>query len=240
MRRRKTRVTQTLVESFSHMDLQHQYEALYREALDLKTKGRLVDAEAVEAKAAELLSELRSRADQNPEDPETATFLLFLAERDWAILGDHPEVQTKIERAISIRENRSGNHDAAVAEALAKLSEFHFIAGRWGEAEPLYRRAIAIYQSLDQKQTLLYSKCEGGLAQCLVGLGRFKEADSHFREAIEVAEAQKEDKRALYFLYIYRAEGLEKLGDSAEAEALRAKAAALLHKNNPGALGFQV
>jgi tetratricopeptide (TPR) repeat protein len=222
------------------MDLQHRHEALYQEALGLKTAGRLQEAEAVEAKAAQLFSELKSRMEENPDSLEAADFLLFLAEREWPILGDHPDVQSKIERALAIRRNHFGPSDAAVADAIAKLAEFHFLAGRWGHAEPYYRRAIALYEKQGQTQNVSYARCEGGLAQTLASLGRTAEADPHFIQAIALAETQKEDKRIRYFLYIYRAEGLEKLGRGAEAAALRLQANALLPKNNPGEQGFRV
>ena len=222
------------------MDLRRRYEALYQEALALKTAGHAGEAEAIELQAAALFQDLERYAGEHPNDLQTADYLLFLAERQWAIEGEDPDVSAHIERALSIRERALGPTDPAVAEALAKRAELHFLAGRWGEAEPLYRRAITIYDQSAPAPPALLAQCQGGLAQCLSWLGRAGEADPHFIPAIAFHAGPEGDKRILYFLLIYRAQGLETLGRREEAQALRDQAEALLPKNNPGEQGFQV
>jgi tetratricopeptide (TPR) repeat protein len=220
------------------MDLHRQVEQLYQQALALKTKGRLPEADRVESEAASLLESLKQQVRENPDAPETAGTLLFLAEREWAIQGDNASVQAMIEQAIRIRESRLGPEDPTLAEALGALAEFHFLAGRWGEAEPLYRRAVVLCEKGPTPQ--VYAKCCAGLAQTLAHLGQAPEADPFFARAIELYRDSEKDKRRLYFLYIYRAEGMEKAGRGPEAETLRTAAQNLLPRNNPGESGFHV
>src|SRR5258708_5918420 len=114
------------------MDLHQELDAFYQEALRLKTKGKTAEAQAVEAKAAEFLDRLKNYTQQHPDDDQTSTYLLFLAEREWSIVGDDEKVQTLIQQALANRESRLGAMDPAVAEALTHLAEFHFLAGRFG------------------------------------------------------------------------------------------------------------
>jgi tetratricopeptide (TPR) repeat protein len=220
------------------VDLQQKIEQLYQEALGLRTKGRLQEADRVEAETAKLLENLKEQVQQNPAAPETAGALLFLAEREWSIRGDEVSIQSMIEQAIRIREKSLGAENPTVAEPLCALAEFHFLAGRWGEAEPLYRRAVKLCEK-DQKQSV-YAKCCAGLAQTLAYLGREAEADPYFAKAIELCQGSEKDKRVLYFLYIYRAQGLDKAGRGPEAEASRSAALKLLPSANPGEQGFHV
>ncbi len=118
---------------------------------------------------------------------------------------------------------------ALTAQALAQLAEFHYLAGRFGEAESLYRRALSI-----QAVPRAYE----GLAQTLAALGRAEEADHFFERAIEQSGTDEQGKRSLYFLLKTPADGLEKLHRTDEAQVHRQKAAALLPKNNPGELGY--
>lgn len=196
------------------------------------------EAALVEAEAADLQENLKRQIQDQPETLETTDILLFLAEREWSIRGDDPSIQAMIEQAIRIREDRLGPEAPVVAEALGALAEFHFLAGRWGEAEPLYRKATALCEN--EKNSPVYAKCCGGLAQTLTHLGRPAEADPYFAKAIELCGDSDSEKRVLYFLYIYRAEGLDKAGRGSEAEAMRAAAQKLLPRNNPGELGFHV
>jgi len=222
------------------VDLERRYQELYDETVRLKSTGRVQETETLENEAAGLLEEARGRAEKDACDPETAATLLFLAEREWLIHGDNRDVQSKLERALAIQESCFGAQDPRTADAITKLAEFHFLSGRWGEAASRYREALAIYEGRRITGTPLYAQCRGGLAQALAALGRPQEADPHFAAAISVSEGREEHKRALYFLYVYRAEGLEILGRQAESEDLRRKAAGLLPRNNPGEQGFHV
>jgi len=209
------------------MDFQRELETLYAKAVELRTQGLAAESELLEAKAAGLLETLRARVRSHPDDPETAPVLLYLAEREWAVLGDQVSVQSMFEQAVSLSRTTYG-----ASLALAKLAEFHYLAGRFGEAEPLYRQAVEKDPS--------HAKALEGLAQTLAFLGRAAEADPYFVRAIERVKDDDVGKRSLYFLLISRAEGLEKLGRQPEASVLRQKALGLLHKNNPGEFGFQV
>ena len=157
------------------MQFQAELDGLYKKALELKTQGmqtvRLPTC--LELKAAGILQKtFKNKAEQNPEDPATAAILLYLAEREWAILGDHEQVLSRIERALALREKSLGARHALTAEALAQLAEFHFLSGRFGEAEPLYQRALSFMQSMEKTQILSVPKAFEGLAHTLSALGR--------------------------------------------------------------------
>ena len=214
------------------MDFRRELETLYQRALEQKAQGHQAQAEDLEKKAAALLASLKIRAEQKPEDVSTADVLLYLAEREWAILGDHENVLAKINRALAIREKQYGPEHAQIAAAITQLAEFHFLAGRFGQAEPLYRRAVSIPSPS--------GKALEGLAHTLAALGRPQEAEPFFGRAIEAAGQDADGKRALYFLLVQRAEGLDLLHRTSEAAALRLKAVKLLPQNNPGEQGFHV
>src|SRR4051794_23845924 len=126
------------------MSYQEEIASLYKQAQELRIQGHPAESEILESKAAGILQEIRTRVERAPGDRSTATDLLYLAERDWAILGDHETVLGKIQRAIALREKQLGKEHPLTAEAIAKLAECHYLAGRFGEAETLYRRSVAI------------------------------------------------------------------------------------------------
>jgi len=220
------------------VSLRQQLDALYQQSLNLRSQGLLPEADRLEAEAADLLKSLKRQVEEHPQAPETADALLFLAEREWALHGDDLSIQAMIEEAIHIRESVVGSKGSEMAEALRVLAEFHFLAGRWGEAEPLYRRAIGFSEK--DARSPIFAKTFAGLAQSLAHLGRLSEADPYFEKAIGLCGRSEDEKRVLYFLLIYRAEGLDKMGRGSEAEALRASAQKLLPRNNPGEQGFHV
>jgi tetratricopeptide (TPR) repeat protein len=220
------------------MDVQGELETLHQKSLELRALGRQAEADMVEQKAAGILQGLKDRAEQKPDDPSTAAILLYLAEREWAILGDHEQVLLRLEQALALREKSGGPNHLMTAEALAKLAEFHFLAGRFGKAEPLYRRALSIYSIQNAPGDAVEAQALAGLAQTLEALGRAEEADGYFEKAIERAPTNEQGRRSLYFLMNARAAGLEKLNRGSEAEAHRQKAAGLLPKANPGESGY--
>src|SRR5258708_6076411 len=220
------------------MDFKRELDALYRQATEHKSSGRVEEAEALEAKAAGILQELQEKAEKDPQSAETAAILLFFADREWSILGDHEKVQARLERAVALLENKLGPDHNLIAQALAKLAEFHFLASRFGEAEPLYRRAVRLYEAYPTSEDPVFAKALEGFAQTLAALGRLEEADGYFAKAIARAGTDGQGKRSLYFMYMSRADGLEKLHKTEEAQVHRQKAANLLPKNNPGESGF--
>jgi len=222
------------------MKFQQELEALYEKARDAQARGQSKESEVLESKAAAILQTLKDHAEHNPEDVGTASILLYLAEREWTLLGDHEHVLSRLLQALALRENHLGLNHPLTAEALTKVAEFHFVSGRFGEAEPLYRKALDVYDAQRIQGNPIQAKAFEGLAHTLAALGRAAEADPYFVQAIAECASDEQGKRSLYFLLTSRAEGLEKLNRPAEAGAARQKAAALLHKTNPGEMGFHV
>jgi len=220
----------------------HEHPVLVRALLDLamaqKATGDFEASERTQQDATEMLVALKARAERIPDHPETADFLIFEADQKWLELGDHPEVRQRLEQAQAIREAAFGKNDIRVGEVLARRAELAFIAGALGDAEPLYHDAIAIFDDAGVYQNPYLRKSLQGLGQTLAGLERDEEAEIVFARAIDLTRPFLTEKQSLYFLRIYRAECLERLGRAGEAGYLRTEAEALLPRNNPGAQGY--
>ncbi len=221
------------------MNLENQLKSLYKKAIDLRSQGMLAESEQVELQAAAILQNMKTFIEQHPQEPESASLLLYLAEREWALNGDQPEVLAQMHGAIGLREKHLGLEHSETADALVKLAEIHYVSGRFETAEPLYARAIDIYRKNKFVGGTFAGLAFQGMAQTLSALGHAQEADGYFAEAIERVPSDDQGKRSLYFLLIYRAEGLEKLHKQTESESRRQRAATLLPQANPGEFGFR-
>lgn len=212
--------------------------ALLDVAMALKATGHPEESLTFHEKAVRLRERLHEWACENPNDLLTADILLYEADQEWLELGDHPEVRQRLQEAQVIRTHALGEKDSAVAEVLARRAELAFVAGSLEEAEPLYRKAIVIFEQTKAVETAYFRKSLQGLAQVLAGFGRDEEAAALFGRAISLTLPYPQEKQALYFLKIYYSECLARLGDNEGADKARQEAESLLPKNNPGAQGF--
>ena len=59
-------------------------------------------------------------------------------------LGQDAAARHNLERALAIKEKSFGTASPQLVETLANLADLHFRHGRYAEAEPLYRRLLAL------------------------------------------------------------------------------------------------
>lgn len=69
------------------------------------------------------------------------------------------------------------------------LGECYRVVGRYDEAEPLYREALAVTEQALGKQHADYASSLNNLALLLDTTGRYDEAEPLYREAVQVFEA---------------------------------------------------
>ncbi len=116
------------------------WEALTKEAADLREKGDYEGA----AKSGQKALELAEKA-FGPDDPDTAGSLYNLGQI-YVKLKKDAEAEPLFKRALEISEKTLGPDDPRVATALDGLSRLYFIQRRYQEAEPLYRRLLAVLE----------------------------------------------------------------------------------------------
>lgn len=97
------------------------------------------------AEAAELLERLAAGAEKvyGPEHPDTARVLLNLGLAR-SQLGQDQAARRDLERALAIYERTLEPGHPRLVRALASLAGHHFKNGRYAEAEPLFRRLLAL------------------------------------------------------------------------------------------------
>lgn len=117
------------------LDLAGSREAL---ALLLSKRGR-------PAEAAEVLERLAASGEKvyGPAHPSFARTLLNLGLARKSLGQDEP-ARRNLERALAICDRSLGPGDTLGIRALATLAELHLQHGRTAEAEPLYRRLVAL------------------------------------------------------------------------------------------------
>lgn len=117
-------------------------------------------------------------------------------------------------RALEIREKALGPEHSDVAQSLYQLAEVFNHMERKSEAEPLYKRALAIWErtpASDEKIAL----CLDGLAETYLRTDREAEAEPHLKRALGIWEKQsKREFTALDHLHkltvIYRKQSNQK------------------------------
>ena len=127
----------TMVDEFEPEDL-HTALTLNELAVVHHAGGRLSEAEPLYRGALAIWEKL-------PERIELATLLSNLA-RLCLDQEKYDEVVALSKRALGISQSIAPSHPE-VANALNNLADVHAIQGRHGEAEPLYRQALAILEN---------------------------------------------------------------------------------------------
>ena len=113
-------------------------------------------------------------------------------------LWDLKEAQGMIKRAIVIQGGHLGLRHPAVASSLQELAELYRKQGRLSEAEPLYRKAIGIWELSRGPLDVDAVVALHGKAHCVLArpgadwLGKFEEAFSLVDQAYRIASALPE------------------------------------------------
>ncbi len=114
-----------------------------------------------------------------PSDPALVDTLLHLAELSWDI--NEFEAFAPLERALALRERAPGPDHPETLRLVRRLAGWHTTLGRFGEAEPLWRRALA---DLDRRAVA------GGVADVEERRGLFHELGKTYNALDRHAEAE--------------------------------------------------
>src|SRR5262245_60877997 len=123
-----------------HPELNRQLEATFKNFEQLFGVGKYHEATI----AAETLVDLARRR-YGEQRTEFAVALSSLAASK-AKLNQTAEAVALLNRSLTIRERALGSEHPGVAQALNNLASLYQTQGRYPEAEPLYRRCLAIYE----------------------------------------------------------------------------------------------
>jgi tetratricopeptide (TPR) repeat protein len=123
-----------------------------------------------------------------PDDPKLVEVLSRLATRCY--FHDQPEkADAYLGRAVTIREKALGPDHPDVAELLDLQARY--LRGQredYAAAEPLFRRALEIYEKSHGPNHRRVWASLGSLAETLKKLGRYEEAESLYLRSLESAE----------------------------------------------------
>ncbi len=101
--------------------------------------------------------------------------------------GRYPEAEGLAKEAIAVYESLGRSAGEGPATALHALAWATSDAGRYAEAEPIYRRALEMARAADPPARARFiAGCCNGLALCLKQQEKYTEAEALYREGIEV------------------------------------------------------
>jgi len=123
-------------------------------------------------------------ADTNPG----AGWLLNQAGMRWHNLGEWPQAEPLLRRALELDEKKFGPDHPEVAIRLNNLAELLRATHRPAEAEPLYRRALAISEKRFGPAHPDVATCLNNLALLLQATNRLAEAEPLMRRALAIDE----------------------------------------------------
>ena len=109
---------------------------------------------------------------------------------------DAKEAEAMIKRAVLIQGRHLGLRHPAVASSMRAMAELYRRQGRLSEAEPLFRRAIGIWELSPGPMDSDAVAALHGLAHCVLAgagadwLGRFEEAFALIDQAYRIASSQ--------------------------------------------------
>lgn len=109
---------------------------------------------------------------------------------------DAKEAEAMIKRAVLIQGRHLGLRHPAVASSMRAMAELYRRQGRLSEAEPLFRRAIGIWEASPGPMDSDAVVALHGLAHCVLAgagadwLGRFEEAFALVDQAYRIASSQ--------------------------------------------------
>jgi tetratricopeptide (TPR) repeat protein len=146
-------------------------------------QGRLKEAENYLHKAVELA---RSGA------TDTATLSSLIVEE--ALICEQDGVISKIEplllEALKLRTRDLQADDLSVVSCIEHLADFYTSQSRYTEAEPLYKRCVAVRQKLPASQNTALLRDLVSLGKVDKEQGKRQDAEKLLKEAVSIAEKQ--------------------------------------------------
>ena len=101
--------------------------------------------------------------------------------------ADYAEAEKQLEGALKEAE-AFGPDDVRLATSLSNLALLHKAQGRYGEAEPLHQRALAIREKALGPEHPAVATSLNGLAALYHARGRYGEAEPLYRRALAINE----------------------------------------------------
>lgn len=142
--------------------------------------------------------------------------------------GGDEEARRSLERALAEDEQRLGSRSFGLIAALQRLSDYHFDAGAWAEAEAVDRRILAIRLAQQGTDHVDVAVARKNLALDLYRQGRYAEQEAELLEAARRLEGhQPAAARELADALGYLAEAVRAQGRYREVEPLFRQALAL-------------
>ncbi len=145
--------------------------------------------------------------------------------------GDYAEAEKQLAAAVKEAEG-FGPQDPRLATSLNNLAEVYRLEGRYGKAEPLHRRALAIREVALGPEHPDVGTALNGLANLYRDQGRYAEAEPLFKRAVVIRE------KVLGPVHPHLAESLEnyavllrKTGRDSEATKMETRAKAIRAKH---------
>lgn len=102
-------------------------------------------------------------------------------------LRQYDEAEKWLKAALSEAE-RFGPDDPRLATTLDDLAELYRAQGRYAEAEPLYKRSLAIREKISTPDQADQVGTLDGLAELYKAQGRYAEAEPLFKRSLEISE----------------------------------------------------
>lgn len=104
-----------------------------------------------------------------------------------AARGDFGTAERSLSGAI-VKAERFGRDDPRVALSLSQLAQVYAVQGKYVEAEPLYGRALKIYQSARGEESLDVAATLNNLGVLHRMHGQYSEAEPYLKRALAIKE----------------------------------------------------
>jgi tetratricopeptide (TPR) repeat protein len=101
--------------------------------------------------------------------------------------GDYAEATKQFEAALKEAQD-FGEQDPRLATSLNNLAGLYYFQGRYGETEPLFKRALAIYEKALGPEHPQVAESLNNLAVLYYGQGRYGEAEPLYKRALAIYE----------------------------------------------------
>jgi len=120
-----------------------------------------------------------------PADHAFVTEAMTVLGRVLQARGEYDPSITVLEKAVRLRERKSGGNDPELAASLRELGNTHFYAGHFPEADSIFRRVLALDRQLHGDRHPLVASDLVNVGAVLHEWGRYEEAERRYREALE-------------------------------------------------------
>jgi len=164
------------------------------------------------------------------DDLRTAGAAEDLATTD-RMRAEYPDAERLFRSSLAVRENQLGRSDPAVAQSLTDLGDCLIRENREHEAEPVLRRALAIFRKTEDP---LGAETRGYLAEVSQRAGNYAEAAALLREAADIYRQTQGTDTPDYLMTTHNlAASLIDSGDLLDAEKSERQVLELRRKVDP-------